>query len=205
MGKNASKSEKNASVVAAARAAGKGSGEHKPIFKEGNVTPTPGKPETAKNGPGKPAKGKDGKKPTEGKKTPDKGNGKPKKGTPAAVVSSNSEHAISNNGGKAPKGAGKAKEAKPHGVPVRTVISGAYSDGRFASVTIMGYSLSKVVRSLGRAGMLASDVRKIMDALGLEAVRINSIRTWVQDGKAADKDAAPLAKGEVEKLKALAK
>ncbi len=122
--------------------------------------------------------------------------GKPAAGKPAAVV----------------KGKGKGKPAavvKPAGVkkqnvnsvPVETKLA---SNGMFASVRIFGHPLAQVLRTLGKKEFTSSECRGIMDEIGLQAVRINTIRDKVGEGRNGEEvKLAPLSQKEVAKLRAL--
>ena len=65
---------------------------------------------------------------------------------------------------------------------METTVS-AHTGGNFASVKIGGFPLSQLLRSMGRAGITAGEARGIMDALKLQAVRINTIRDKIGEGR----------------------
>ena len=69
--------------------------------------------------------------------------------------------------------------SRPLDVPCYTRLSTKWDDGRYDSVRIFEHPLAQMVRALGRAGYTSARVRRLMDALALKDVRINSIRTWV--------------------------
>lgn len=94
-----------------------------------------------------------------------------------------------------------------HGVPVETKLNTA-TDGRmagaFASVRIFGFPLSQVLRVMGKNGISAKQCRGIMDAIGLEAVRSNTIADKIGEGRnGADVTYAGIGGKELKKLKAL--
>lgn len=77
--------------------------------------------------------------------------------------------------------------------------------GHFASVTIFGFPLSQVLRSAGKAGMSSGDMRRACDAMGLQAVRINTIRDKVGEGRNGEEvKYAALDKKQLARLKELA-
>lgn len=81
-------------------------------------------------------------------------------------------------------------------IPCYSRLDSKSGDGRLECVEIFGFNRSNIVRALGRAGYKSDRARRLMDALGLQAVRTSSICTWIskcQEGLVAELTAEQMA------------